>query len=55
MTSSLLNGPEAVSSRLGVSSGKRGVGAMRPGEWRLLTSKEIAALKAPATVENRKA
>lgn len=31
------------------------VGEMRPGEWRLLTSKEIAALKAPAAVESRKA
>jgi hypothetical protein len=26
------------------------IGEMRPGEWRLLTSKEIAALKAPAAV-----
>jgi 23S rRNA pseudouridine2605 synthase len=27
------------------------IGEMRPGEWRLLTSKEIAALKAPAGME----
>jgi len=27
------------------------IGEMRPGEWRLLTGKEIAALKAPASLE----
>ncbi len=27
------------------------IGEMRPGEWRLLTSKEIAALKSPANLE----
>jgi 23S rRNA pseudouridine2605 synthase len=31
------------------------IGEMRPGEWRLLTSKEIAALKSPANLEPEKA
>ncbi|MEP6668512.1 MAG: pseudouridine synthase [Chthoniobacter sp.] len=31
------------------------IGEMRPGEWRLLTSKEIATLKGPAHVEAAKA
>ena len=38
-----------------VKVGPLKIGEMRPGEWRLLTSREVATLKAAVPAESRKA